>query len=459
MIAAKPRLKRSTWPTCSTSLRFFASREQRVGLRQRARRSASRSARAGRPRCSRARSRSAGRSAPRSRPRRPGRRPAGGRRRTACRGNLAAREASASTTATSSAPSQRGELLGVVAAHVPGADDRDADLCDLHFSVEPRFARRPGLEALVQPPVLLGHLQHPLLDERVHAARIGGLVARCRKIVPRRLRSAARSRRRAACASRRARTAAPPSRAICDSPVTVAAGTPKNGTKIVRLRPVVEVRQVVEAPEPRDRRQPGASRRPGARTSRVAEARAAAPYRSALEHGSFCRAYIDRHRYLERQARSAASRPTKCGANRITGLPVERAQVLEALERTRRSMRSRGDHHSSRGRRSCGRRRGSARARAARARPAPSAGKHFSRLMRVTLPALGDQPERERADGVADAGECALRAGNAAATHEREDDPAHGGSWRRRRAAGACSGCSPRGTARAFAHQRLDARG
>src|SRR4029078_7500092 len=38
--------------------------------------------------------------------------------------------------------------------------------------------RRSGLEALVQPVVLLGHLQHAFFDERVHASSIGLVVAR-----------------------------------------------------------------------------------------------------------------------------------------------------------------------------------------------------------------------------------------------------------------------------------------
>ena len=35
VIAAKPRLKRSTWPTCSTTLALLRQADQRVGLRQR----------------------------------------------------------------------------------------------------------------------------------------------------------------------------------------------------------------------------------------------------------------------------------------------------------------------------------------------------------------------------------------------------------------------------------------
>src|SRR5690349_1511776 len=44
--------------------------------------------------------------------------------------------------------------------------------------VRRRLARRAGLEALVGPEVLLRHLAHPILDERVHAAHVGLEVAR-----------------------------------------------------------------------------------------------------------------------------------------------------------------------------------------------------------------------------------------------------------------------------------------
>src|SRR5688572_7723349 len=47
------------------------------------------------------------------------------------------------------------------------------------------LARRAGLEALVRPEVLLRHLAHALLDERVHAAHVGlevlrGVIVPCR---------------------------------------------------------------------------------------------------------------------------------------------------------------------------------------------------------------------------------------------------------------------------------------
>src|SRR5258708_13457029 len=44
-------------------------------------------------------------------------------------------------------------------------------------SIPSRLARRPGLETLVCPEVLLGHFVHAILDESVHAARVGGIVA------------------------------------------------------------------------------------------------------------------------------------------------------------------------------------------------------------------------------------------------------------------------------------------
>src|SRR5258708_7624005 len=44
-------------------------------------------------------------------------------------------------------------------------------------SIPSRLARRPGLETLVCPEVLLGHFAHAILDESVHAARVGRIVA------------------------------------------------------------------------------------------------------------------------------------------------------------------------------------------------------------------------------------------------------------------------------------------
>src|SRR5262249_27404559 len=43
-------------------------------------------------------------------------------------------------------------------------------------SVPPRLAGRARLEALVRPEVLLRHLAHALLDERIHAVRVGDCV-------------------------------------------------------------------------------------------------------------------------------------------------------------------------------------------------------------------------------------------------------------------------------------------
>src|SRR5688500_16618613 len=53
-------------------------------------------------------------------------------------------------------------------------------------SIEPRLAGRARLEPLVQPEVLLGHLEHPLLDESHHAPRVRVVVA-AREIAPRRI--------------------------------------------------------------------------------------------------------------------------------------------------------------------------------------------------------------------------------------------------------------------------------
>src|SRR6185436_20662519 len=53
-------------------------------------------------------------------------------------------------------------------------------------SIEPDFAFRARLEPLVQPKVLLGHLEHALLDESQHAPRVRRVVA-AREIVPRRI--------------------------------------------------------------------------------------------------------------------------------------------------------------------------------------------------------------------------------------------------------------------------------
>src|SRR3989338_389405 len=44
------------------------------------------------------------------------------------------------------------------------------------FRIKTRLAFRPGLEALVQPEILLRHFQNALFDEFVHAARIGYVV-------------------------------------------------------------------------------------------------------------------------------------------------------------------------------------------------------------------------------------------------------------------------------------------
>src|SRR5689334_12769762 len=48
------------------------------------------------------------------------------------------------------------------------------------------LSRRSRLEALVRPEVLLGHLANALLDEGVHAARVGRVVV-ARKTLPRRI--------------------------------------------------------------------------------------------------------------------------------------------------------------------------------------------------------------------------------------------------------------------------------
>src|ERR1700748_2174789 len=51
-------------------------------------------------------------------------------------------------------------------------------------SVEPGLARRTGLEALVHPVILFGNGRNLLFEERVHAARVG-LVVAGRVVVPR----------------------------------------------------------------------------------------------------------------------------------------------------------------------------------------------------------------------------------------------------------------------------------
>src|SRR5258706_6794752 len=53
-------------------------------------------------------------------------------------------------------------------------------------SIESGFPFRARLEPLVQPEVLLGHLEHALLDESQHAPRVCRVVA-AREIVPRRV--------------------------------------------------------------------------------------------------------------------------------------------------------------------------------------------------------------------------------------------------------------------------------
>src|SRR5437762_769529 len=53
-------------------------------------------------------------------------------------------------------------------------------------SIPLRFAGGPRLEALVRPEILLGHFAHALLDEGVHAAGVGGIVA-AREIFPDRM--------------------------------------------------------------------------------------------------------------------------------------------------------------------------------------------------------------------------------------------------------------------------------
>src|SRR6266545_8238311 len=60
------------------------------------------------------------------------------------------------------------------------------NLAPVKRSIPLRLPRRPRLETFVRPEVLLGHFAHALLDEGVHAAGIGGIVA-AREIFPDRM--------------------------------------------------------------------------------------------------------------------------------------------------------------------------------------------------------------------------------------------------------------------------------